>query len=192
MTLIGRTTSLGAGSSDSWDSSAAFGSSSATSGASTATEAAAAWRGHEDAVDPAARFARIVAASVSSDHLVAAAHRECPEPDDRYQRLHQRLVTLRYVRQHDHVQAWKGADLVADEIVALTHLWHDEEPGDSPAVARLRETGLVDGEPPALTPQGREVRDAIEHDTNHRARESFSVLDERTSTEFLAALRALP
>ena len=161
-------------------------------GKALATEAAAAWRGHEDAVDPAARFARIVSTSVSSDHVVAAAHRECLEPDDRYQRLHQRLVTLRYIRQHDHVQAWKGHDLAADEIVVLTHLWHDEEPGDSAAVARMRETGLVDGEPPSLTRLGREVRDAIEDDTNRRARESFSVLDERTSTEFLAALRALP
>ncbi len=52
--------------------------------------------------------------------------------------------------------------------------------------------GLVDAEPLSLTAKGREVREAIEAETNQRAQETFDVLDEAAGADFLAALQRLP
>lgn len=157
-----------------------------------ADAAATLWRGHEDDVHRASEAARELGALASGDHVVAAAHRQLPAPEDPHLRLHSRLVTLRYVRQHDHVEAWRAHDLTAAAAVTMTTLWEGETVGPSDALAELVARGLATDDPPALTDAGREMREAIEVDTNDRAQEIFDALGETESADFVAVLRRLP
>lgn len=151
------------------------------------------WGGHPSAVGTASDLAAKVAESASDDHVVAVAHRELPAPTDDCLRLHHRLVTLRYVRQHDHIAAWAAHDLTAAEMIVVTRLWHGGEvDSDDPNLATLDERGLVTVDPLALTDAGRELRDGIEHETNRRAQQSFGVLDDREADAFSGCLRSLP
>ena len=161
--------------------------------AARADVAAEAWGAHEDDVATAASGARSVAEAASHDHVVAVVHRALTEPADPYLLLENRLVTLRYVRQHDHARAWLTRGLTAPDMVVATKLWKNqpvEVPGDG--LARLIELGFAEGDPPRLTPSGRDLREEIEADTNKRAQQTFDVLDERAAAEFLVALRRLP
>ena len=157
-----------------------------------AEAAATLWRGHEDDVDQASATAEELGALVSDDHVVAAAHRSIAAPDDRYLRLHSRLVTLRYVRQHDHVAAWLARDLTAAAAVAMTGLWQDEPGSPGAGLDELVSRGLATDDPPTLTEAGREMRDEIEADTNERSQTIFTALGEAETAEFLATLRRLP
>ena len=157
-----------------------------------ADAAAQLWRGHEDDVDQASLTAHQLGALVSDDHVVAAVHHALPEPVDRYLRLHSHLVTLRYVRQHDHVDAWLAEGLTASEIVVMTALWNGEDVASNEAVAQLVARGHASDDPPALTDAGQSMRAEIESDTNERAQAIFSALGENQTTEFLAVLRRLP
>lgn len=154
--------------------------------------AAELWQGHEPDVDVASSLAREVAMAASNDHVVAAGHRELPEPNDPYGRLHHRLVTLRYVRQHDHAAAWHAAGLTPGSMAVMTALWHGETPDVSSGIPQvLVEREYVTDGPVQLTALGRQVREDIEVDTNRRAQESFEVLQSR-GKELIEALRALP
>jgi hypothetical protein len=157
-----------------------------------ADAAASTWRGHEDDVDQASRTAQKLAALASDDHVVAAAHRALPAPDDPYLRLHTRLVTLRYVRQHDHAEAWLSQGLTASEIVVMTGLWNGEDVAPGEAVAQLAARGLASDDPPALTDAGQRMRAQIEADTNERSQAIFRALGENEIADFLAVLRRLP
>ena len=157
-----------------------------------AEAAATLWRGREDDVDQASRTAQELRALASDDHVVAAAHRELPVPDDPYLCLHSRLVTLRYVRQHDHVEAWLAHGLTAAAAVAMTALWQGEAFDASPGLTELVSRELASDDPPALTDAGRRMRAEIETDTNARAQAIFSALGENETAEFLAVLRRLP
>jgi hypothetical protein len=157
-----------------------------------ADAAAQLWRGHEDDVDQASRTAQELGALVSDDHVVAAVHRTLPAPEDPYLRLHGRLVTLRYVRQHDHTEAWLAHGLTASEIVVMTGLWNGEDVASGEAVAQLAARGVATDDPPALTDAGQRMRAQIEADTNERAQAIFSGLGEDETAEFLAILRRLP
>jgi hypothetical protein len=157
-----------------------------------ADAAAQLWRGHEDDVDEASRTAHELGAQVSDDHVVAAVHHALPEPEDRYLRLHSHLVTLRYVRQHDHVEAWLAEGLTASEIVVMTALWNGEDVASDEAVAQLVARGLASDDPPVLTDAGRRMRMEIEADTNERSQTIFSALGENETAGFLAVLRRLP
>lgn len=159
--------------------------------------AAAAWGGHREDLTTATDAAGIVGRAASDDHVVAVVHRELPEPTDPHHLLEHRLVTLRLVRQHDHVAAWKARGLTAPATVLLTKLWQADsladrlvDPGEG--LTHLIELGLVEADPLSLTARGREVRDAIEAETNQRAQQTFDVLDEAAGVDFLAALRHLP
>ena len=156
-----------------------------------ADAAATMWRGHEDDVEHASRTAEKLRALASDDHVVAAAHRALPAPEDPYLRLHSRLVTLRYVRQQDHVEAWMAHGLSAVEAVTMTALWQGETVEPGAALADLISRGLASDDP-ALTDVGRRLRDAIETDTNERAQVIFDALGENETAEFLAVLRRLP
>lgn len=158
-----------------------------------ADTAAELWDRHPEPVATAASVARVVIEGTSEDHVVAAVHRALPEPTDPYGLLHRRLTTLRYIRQHDHAEAWSSRGLTPPEAVLMTRLWKDE-PADEANQARdgLSGRGLVDGDPPRLTRAGRELRESIEEETDRRAQGSFDVLDDRTATDFLATLRSLP
>jgi hypothetical protein len=157
-----------------------------------AEAAATMWRGHEDDVEHASRTAEELRALASDDHIVAAAHRTLPAPEDPYLRLHSRLVTLRYVRQHDHVEAWVARGLSAAGAVAMTALWQGETVDPSVALDELVSSGIATDDPPALTDAGRRMRTEIEADTNARAQVLFTALGEHETTEFLAVLRRLP
>ena len=156
-----------------------------------ADAAATMWRGHEDDVEQASRTARVLAELASDDHAVAAVHRALPAPEDPFLRLHSRLVTLRYVRQHDHAAAWLGQDLTVAEIVAMTGLWNGEEVAGG-GLSQLVARGLASDDPSALTDAGRTMRAEIEADTNERSQEIFTALGENETAEFLTGLRRLP
>lgn len=160
---------------------------------------AAAWGAHARDVAAVDAAAKTIAENVTDDHVVAAVHWSLPETADPHLRLYNRLVTLRYVRQHQHAAAWTSRGLGAAEMPAFTALWRGKEPkpDDAAVVASLTESGLVESGPgesdsPALTPSGRELRDAIEGDTDAAAGRAFSVLDDDTAAGFIAALRRLP
>lgn len=157
-----------------------------------ADAAAALWRGHEDDVDQASRTAQDLRMLAADDHGVAAVHRALPAPDDRYLGLYSRLATLRYVRQHDHVEAWLVRGLTAAAAEAMTELWQGEAVRASAGLTELVARGLAAEDPPALTEAGRRMRAEIESDTNARAQMIFSALGEKQTAEFLAVLRRLP
>ena len=150
------------------------------------------WRGHEDDVEQASRTAQVLAELASDDHAVAAVHRALPAPDDPFLRLHSRLVTLRYIRQHDHAAAWLGQELTVAEIVAMTGLWNGEGASPGDGLSQLVARGLASDDPPALTDAGRAMRAEIEADTNERSQAIFTALGEDETAEFLTVLRRLP
>jgi hypothetical protein len=157
-----------------------------------ADAAATTWRGHEADVDQASRTAHELGALVSHDHVVAAVHHTLPAPEDPSLRLHRRLVTLRYARQHDHVDAWLAEGLTAAQIVVMTTLWNGEDAASAEALEQLVARGLASADPPALTDSGRRMRSEIEEATNERAQAIFSALGQNETAEFLALLRHLP
>ncbi|MGH3473515.1 MAG: helix-turn-helix domain-containing protein, partial [Aeromicrobium sp.] len=124
-----------------------------------ADAAATLWRDHDDDVDQASQTAQELGALASDDHIVAVAHRAIPEPEDPYLRLHSRLVTLRYVRQHDHVAAWQSHGLTSPEIIVMTSLWNDEDVAPGEGLDQLVAKGLASDDPSALTDAGRRMRE---------------------------------
>ena len=150
------------------------------------------WRGHENDVEQASRTAQALAELASDDHAVAAVHRALPAPEDPFLRLHSRLVTLRYIRQHDHAAAWLGQELTVAEIVAMTGLWNGDDVAPGDGLSLLVARGLASDDPPALTDAGRNMRAEIEADTNERSEAIFDALGENETAEFLAVLRGLP
>ena len=157
-----------------------------------ADAAATLWRGHEDDVEQASRTAEKLRALASDDHVVAAAHRTLPAPEDPYLRLHGRLVTLRYVRQHDHVEAWLAHGLSAVAVVVMTALWQGEDVDASAGLTELVSRELATDQPPSLTDAGRRMRAEIEIDTNERNQAIFNALGKNETAELLAVLRRLP
>lgn len=151
------------------------------------------WSGHEDRVAEVAELARTVALAASDDHVVAAVHRGLPSVEDPFLLLFDRLVTLRYIRQHDHVAAWQAYGLTAPGIVAMTALWHGEPvDADHEGIASLDDLGFTALDPVRLTGAGETVRAEIEAATNERAQETFNVLDDDQAAALLAGLRSLP
>src|SRR5690554_6579179 len=158
-----------------------------------ARAAAELWHDHPSEVATATGIARVVSQAASPEHEVAVAHREVPVPDDEYLALHTLLTNLRYIRQHDHAEAWSSRGLSAPAMVVMTALWHGSpvEPG-AVGLDELVAAGYATADPVALTHVGVDIRDAIEEETDQRAQASFSVLGEEDATAFLAALRILP
>ena len=152
------------------------------------------WEANEVEISVLTEAARLIRETVSPDQVVAAAHTKVREPLDRYSLLEHRLVTLRYMRQHDHAMAWIDRDLTATEAAAVTALWQGEEAELSDEVAEnLRENGLLKkSDPYALTSKGKKTRESIEEDTNERSEKSFAALDEDAASRFIEALKAMP
>ena len=160
--------------------------------AARADAASTLWRGHDEDVDQASRTAQTLAELASDDHVVAAVHRSLPAPEDPFLRLHSRLVTLRYIRQHDHAAAWLGQGLTVAGITAMTGLWNGEDVAPGDGLSLLVARGLASDDPPALTDAGRTMRAEIEADTNDRSQAIFAALGEDETAEFLTVLRRLP
>ena len=150
------------------------------------------WGGQAETVQAASATARRIGEAASDEHAVAVVHRGLPEPGDPYLRLHQRLVTLRFIRQHDHAEAWLSYGLTAGQMVVLTELWHGNGVDDSDVVDELNRRGYVDSGPVRLSAEGKAVRDKIEDETNRRNAERFDLLPPAEAESFLAALRRLP
>lgn len=152
------------------------------------------WQHNEVAISILTEGARQLRETVTPDQVVAAAHVKVREPLDRYSLLEHRLVTLRYMRQHDHAMAWIDRNMTAAEAAAMTALWRGEEADlDDQAAESLREQGLMKkSDPPGLTTKGVKARESIEDDTNRRSDESFAALDDETAARFLQALKAMP
>jgi hypothetical protein len=152
------------------------------------------WVNHEVEVSIITETCKAVLDNVTPEHIVAHTHNRVRKPLDRYSLLCQRLVTLRYMRQQDHAEAWSDRGLAAREITLMTALWRDEPTEiEEPPLFALREAGhILKTEPPRLSAKGKKLRQAIEDDTNKRTERTFEVLDESAMTRFLEALRSLP
>lgn len=150
-----------------------------------------AWAGHDDLVDVVAAGAARMIAVAQADAQVAAVHRSIPLPDDRHLALYCRLVTLRYIRQHDHAAAWAAHDLTAEQMRVYTALWEGERVAeDAIGRAELEGRGLVapgDG----LTEAGQALRDRIERETLQRSARTYNAL-ENGGRDYLDAIRRLP
>lgn len=144
------------------------------------------WDGHDKEVEIITAGLQMIISAAPDEFTLAAAHREVPEPGDRYLRLHQRLTTMRYFRAHAHISAWQEAGLTPFEIVAMTGLWRGGENGGVPGSLVQRGYAEENG----LTEEGEMVRDEIEIVTNLRVEPLFEVLGE--PGPFLDALDALP
>jgi len=152
------------------------------------------WINHEVDVSVVTETCREVLENVTPAHIVAHTHNRVRKPLDRYSLLCQRLVTLRYMRQQDHAEAWIAAGLAAREIALMTALWRDEPVEvEEPPLSALREKSLIlKPEPPRLSTKGKKLRQAIEDDTNARTEQTYRALDADRMARFLAALGRLP
>jgi DNA-binding MarR family transcriptional regulator len=152
------------------------------------------WIHNEVEVSVVTETAKAILDGVTPEHIVAHTHNRVRKPLDRYSLLCQRLVTLRYIRQQDHAEAWTDQNLTAGEIAVMTALWRDEPIEiDEPPLASLRAAGhVLKSEPPRLSARGKRLRRAIEDDTNSRTKATFEVLDEATMTRFVETLGRLP
>jgi hypothetical protein len=150
------------------------------------------WADHAETVAEVNAAAAYIIREATGDHVVAALHRSLPVPENPSMALFHQMVTMRYIRQHDHAAAWAGAGLTAEQMVVFTELWHggtvDE---DSDGFTALLDKGLATT-PPGLTDQGRALRDQIEDHTNERNREDISVLGTTATEQFLRNLGSLP
>ena len=156
--------------------------------------ARALWVNHEVEVSVVTETCKTILDTVTPEHIVAHTHNRVRKPLDRYSLLCQRLVTLRYMRQQDHAEAWIERDLSAREISLMTSLWRDEPIEiEEPPLSSLREAGhVVKSEPPRLNAKGKRLRQAIEDDTNTRTERTYEVLDGAAMGRFLEALGRLP
>lgn len=128
--------------------------------------------------------------AIPESHLVATAHRALAPAPDPTLRLYDWLVTLRYVRQHDHVEAWRAAGMSAEEMKVITPLWYQEPPPDDPLTfSELTMRGLV--EEGTLTEDGRRARGEIEAETDRRGESVWSVLGAEDQQRLLEALSEL-
>lgn len=152
------------------------------------------WINNEVDISVATETARIISETVTDEHVVAKAQTQVRQPLDRYSLLEQRLVTLRFIRQHEHAEAWLAEGLTAPEIVLMTALWRDQDGDvDEAALESLRNLGYAKkSDPPRLTSTGNKLRQKIEDETNTRSEKMFADLDAETSDRFLEALRSLP
>jgi Helix-turn-helix family len=153
--------------------------------------ATALWGDHPAAVTVVNNAAALVIAGASDEHVVAVAHRALDAPTDPCLALFHRMVTMRYLRQHDHAAAWLDAGLIAKEMTVLTELWHGGVVEESAALDSLVDKGLATADC-ELTGTGQQLRDSIEEDTNRRNAEDIAVLGDADVETFLVALKTLP
>jgi deazaflavin-dependent oxidoreductase (nitroreductase family) len=150
-----------------------------------------AWADHDHLVDVVATgAARMIAAADETAH-VAVAHRQIPLPENPSLALYCRLVTVRYVRQHDHAAAWAAHGLTAAEMRVYTALWAGESVAeDAPGRDGLEARELV-VRGGGLTEAGRALRDQIEQETLRRSARTYDALGP-DGPAYLAAITALP
>lgn len=152
---------------------------------------ASTWAGLDDRIAAIQPLVERVTEAVTESRPVAHAHRKLTAASDPSARLYDRLVTMRYIRQHDHVEAWRSRGLTAAEITLLTALWHGETMTEgAPGWYALAGRGLVSGG--RLTAAGRTARDEIESDTNRKGERTLSVLGDADGEHLVELLGHLP
>ena len=149
------------------------------------------WSGFDDTISDLEPLVARVIAGVMDSHAVAATHRALTPDPDPLVRFYNRLVTMRFIRQHDHVEAWRAQGMTPSGVTVLTALWHGEPaPDDAPGWIDLAEDGLVlEGK---LTEAGRRIRDQIEADTNARGARALAVLEAAEAERLIRLLTHLP
>lgn len=140
------------------------------------------------AIAPVLEIVERVTTSIGPDHPVAYAHRSLPAPESTWLRLFRGLTTLRYIRQHDHVQAWRAAGLDASGIKNLST---GSEGSSAAELDDLIERGLVD-ENGAITTEGVRLRASIEEETNRRNEDSWRSIDRYEQEGFFDMVTAMP
>lgn len=128
------------------------------------------WDGHGGEVDAANGIIASMLTALPGHFLLAVEHASLPAPPDPFQRLHQHLTTMRYVRAQCHAEAWRSRGMDRHQIVAMTAAWHQ---------------GALEGDELA-------TRLAIEADTNECNAPEFDPVDEPTRSTLLEILRSLP
>ena len=115
------------------------------------------WTGFDDTISDIEPLVARVIGAVTESYPVAAAHRALSPASEPSVRLYTQLVTMRYIRQHDHVEAWRTHGMTPAGMTVLTALWHDETvPDDAPGWRPLEDGGLV--AQGRLTAAGRQLR----------------------------------
>ncbi len=149
------------------------------------------WSGFDDTISELEPLVARVIEAATDSHAVAVAHRALTPARDLFLRMYNRLVTMRFVRQHDHVEAWRARGMTSAGMTVLTALWHGVTmPDDAPGWRQLEGGGLVlEGQ---MTEAGRQVRDGIEADTNASVERTLSVLDPAEGNRLLELLIHLP
>ena len=145
------------------------------------------WGDDEQSVAGVRSLIESVIGQAPDDYVVAASHRRVPLPGDAFLSLHQRLTTMRYLRAHAHVLAWRAAGLTADQIVALTRLRDGEATG---GLTSLRERGLAASD--SLTSSGARTRQEVEDETNRLCDGLLTVLEPGEGRRLAETLELLP
>lgn len=140
------------------------------------------------AIAPVLETVERLTASIGPEHPVAYAHHSLPAPESPWLRLFRRLTTLRYIRQHDHVQAWRAGGLDAS---GIKHLSTASEGGSAAEEDDLIERGLVDASG-SITDDGVRLRASIEEETNRRNEDSWRSIDRSEQERFLRMVTAMP
>ncbi|MGF1666280.1 MAG: hypothetical protein ACFCVC_08415 [Acidimicrobiia bacterium] len=146
------------------------------------------WGEHRDGVDTAIGIIAPMLAALPDHFVLAVEHAALPAPPDPFQRLHQHLTTMRYVRAQCHAEAWRSRGLHRDDIVAMTALWHGATLETVPPTLLERQLATAEG----LTDQGVEMRRSIEDDTNTANAPAFDPLDAAARASLFEALQSLP
>ena len=164
-----------------------------------------AWSSATDTVNALeAAFARVVAHGLSIDRPRSPSNFDlfapvCDRPTSAG-RVLRTMTAVRYWRADAHAVALEETELRPFEAHALSRLWDADrgvervgqgfpDPGRT-GVASLEDRGLAaDG---AITAAGRELREAVERETNRRTSPVYDVLDVSSREELLGSLSALP
>lgn len=149
------------------------------------------WMGCDETIADLEPLVARVIARVTQSHPVAAAHRALTPAPDPFLRLYSQFVTMRFIRQHDHVEAWRARGMTPTAMTVLTALWRSNPvPDDTTGWTHLEGAELVlEGR---LTDAGRQLRDEIEAETNARSDRMLSVLDQTEGEGLLELLKRLP
>jgi hypothetical protein len=150
-----------------------------------------------------ARRAADSAASFAGGRPLYAAHAELPWPDEPHLRLFHAQTLLREFRGDGHVAALLTAGIAGIDALILhvasgeadarflrvSRGWSREQ--WAAAIDRLREQGLVAGDPPTLTGAGRELRGGTEATTDRLAEPAYQVLGEEGRVRLAELTRPL-
>ena len=146
---------------------------------------------------------RIADSSMVAGHPFFAGLRDQAWPGSLLGDLWHAADLVREHRGDTHTAAWVAAGFTAPELMMLTELWwglphglylatrHWSPAAIETGLESLRANGLVDGDPPAVTPTGITRRVALEHATDDAEAHVLDALDDGEVEELFSILRPL-